>query len=139
MTPTEKLVYELILTGKSNAEIGAELGCTEKMVKFHATGIYKKNNVKSRSQLINKILTLKALESQATMLTTVQDTLADLAKLDLERRTLLQAQASAIKSNHKSKEEIEEAFRTTMVKMRIVPESATAVNMKAMLMGALGL
>lgn len=54
MTKHQMQVYTLIIEGKSNNQIGAELGLSEKTVKFHATSIYKCHNVKSRAELIVK-------------------------------------------------------------------------------------
>ena len=139
MTPAELVVYELVLTGKSNAAIAAELGLMEKTIKFHLTSIFKKNGVKSRAQLINKQLTLKSLENSANLIATVQSTLSDLAKIETERRFLLDAKTAELRATHRSKTEIEEALNNTFVKMHIVPEGTTASNMRNMFLGALGL
>jgi DNA-binding CsgD family transcriptional regulator len=48
----EAEVAELVTKGLSNKEVASQLFVTEKTVKFHLTNIYKKMNVKSRSQLI---------------------------------------------------------------------------------------
>src|SRR5437016_13070956 len=48
----EAEVAELVSKGLSNKEVANQLFVTEKTVKFHLTNIYKKMNVKSRSQLI---------------------------------------------------------------------------------------
>ena len=48
----ESEVTDLLTLGLTNKEIAARLFVTEKTVKFHLTNIYKKMNVKSRSQLI---------------------------------------------------------------------------------------
>lgn len=48
----EAEVAELVTKGLSNKEVANQLFVTEKTVKFHLTNIYKKMNVKSRSQLI---------------------------------------------------------------------------------------
>jgi len=48
----EAEVAELVTKGLSNKEVANQLFVTEKTVKFHLTNIYKKMNVKSRTQLI---------------------------------------------------------------------------------------
>jgi len=48
----ETEVAKIVSTGVSNKEAAAKLFITEKTVKFHLTSIYKKLNVKNRSQLI---------------------------------------------------------------------------------------
>ena len=48
----ETEVAELLTQGLPNKEIANRLFVTEKTVKFHLTNVYKKMNVKSRSQLI---------------------------------------------------------------------------------------
>lgn len=45
-------VAGLVTKGLANKEIANQLFVTEKTIKFHLTNIYKKMNVKSRSQLI---------------------------------------------------------------------------------------
>jgi len=139
MTPAEKNVYDLVLTGESNQSIANTLGITEKTVKFHLTSIFKQHAVKSRAQLINKQLTLKSLENSANLIATVQSTLSDLAKIEEERRFLVTAQTEELRATHRSKTEIEEALKNTFIKMHIVPEGNVAMNMKAMFLGALGL
>ena len=48
----EAEVAGLITKGLPNKEIANQLFVTEKTIKFHLTNIYKKMNLKSRSQLI---------------------------------------------------------------------------------------
>ena len=52
LTPTEKLVYELYIHGKSSKEILAELNIKENTLKYHNRNIYSKLGVSSRKQLI---------------------------------------------------------------------------------------
>lgn len=52
LTPKELEVKNLVIKGLSNKEIASDLFITEKTVKFHISHIYKKLDVKSRSQLI---------------------------------------------------------------------------------------
>lgn len=56
LTKREKEVVDLVTRGYSNKEIGQLLSITDKGVKFHLTNIFKKENVKSRAQLIVKYL-----------------------------------------------------------------------------------
>ncbi|KMM39457.1 response regulator [Guptibacillus hwajinpoensis] len=52
LTDREKEVLICLVSGKSNKEIGEELYISDKTVKIHVSKIYKKLNVKSRSQAI---------------------------------------------------------------------------------------
>lgn len=52
LSNAEQSVYNEIIQGKSNREIGETLFVTEKTIKFHLTNIYRKLNVKSRAELI---------------------------------------------------------------------------------------
>ena len=57
LTPSEKQVAMLVMQGLSNKTIAGNLSVTEKTIKFHLTNIYKKMEVKSRTQLIVKMFT----------------------------------------------------------------------------------
>jgi len=48
----EAEVASIVAKGMTNKEVAQKLFVTEKTVKFHLTNIYKKLQVKSRSQLI---------------------------------------------------------------------------------------
>lgn len=52
LTEREKEVLCCLVSGMSNKEIGEELYISDKTVKIHVSKIYKKLNVKSRSQAI---------------------------------------------------------------------------------------
>lgn len=52
MSRREIEVVKLAAKGFSNKELASQLFVTEKTIKFHLTNIYKKMEVKSRSQLI---------------------------------------------------------------------------------------
>lgn len=54
LTPRQKDVYDLILDGKSNKEIMAELFIENSTLKSHINQIYKKLNIKSRKELKSK-------------------------------------------------------------------------------------
>lgn len=56
LTERENEVLELILAGKSNKEIAADLIISENTVKTHARRIYSKYDVGSRAELISTIL-----------------------------------------------------------------------------------
>lgn len=50
LTPTERKILERIGSGMSNKEISAALGINDHTVKNHNTNIYRKLNVKNRTQ-----------------------------------------------------------------------------------------
>lgn len=56
LSKSELKVTQEVILGKSNREVAAICFITEKTVKFHLTNIYKKAGVKSRAQLIVKML-----------------------------------------------------------------------------------
>ena len=51
LTKVERSVYEGIVSGLTNKEIGEQLGSTERTIKFHITNVLKKARVRSRTQL----------------------------------------------------------------------------------------
>lgn len=55
ISKAEQLVINYLIQGYSNDEIGTQLCVSEKTVKFHLTNIYKKHEVKSRTELISKL------------------------------------------------------------------------------------
>lgn len=52
LTPTERIIYEFYLEGKSTKEIMAELNIKENTLKYHNKNIYGKLGVSSRKQLV---------------------------------------------------------------------------------------
>lgn len=58
LSPAETLVVDNLRLGLSNKEIAQRVFTCEKTVKFHLTNIYRKLNVKTRSELIAKSLGL---------------------------------------------------------------------------------
>lgn len=52
--PAEQRVYDLVVRGLSNKQVGEKLFITEKSVKFHLTSIYKFHGVKQRAELLVK-------------------------------------------------------------------------------------
>ena len=51
LSERQKKVYDLIISGKTNKEIMAELFIEQSTLKSHINQIYKKLNIKSRSEL----------------------------------------------------------------------------------------
>lgn len=56
LSDRERQVLQLLAVGKSNQEIGADLGITEGTVKFHVNHILSKLNVSDRTQAVVKAL-----------------------------------------------------------------------------------
>lgn len=52
LTPTERVVYDAYLTGKSSKEIMEQLNIKENTLKFHNKNLYSKLGVSSRKQLL---------------------------------------------------------------------------------------
>ena len=52
LTPTEHIIYDAYLDGKSTKEIMAELNIKENTLKYHNKNIYSKLGVSSRKQLV---------------------------------------------------------------------------------------
>ncbi len=59
LTRREKEISELLLSGKSNAEIAERLNVSERTVKGHITGIFSKYNIYRRGQLAGAMQTIK--------------------------------------------------------------------------------
>ena len=59
LTPTEKLVYDLYLDGKTSKEILKELNIKENTLKYHNRNIYNKLGISSRKQLLHIGLLLR--------------------------------------------------------------------------------
>jgi len=55
LTDRQRAVYDLIILGKSNKEIMAELFIEQSTLKSHINQIYRKLNIQSRSALKSKI------------------------------------------------------------------------------------
>jgi DNA-binding NarL/FixJ family response regulator len=52
LTPRERQIVELVLTGKTNRQIAEVLGLRERTVKYHMAGILGRFDVRSRTELI---------------------------------------------------------------------------------------
>ena len=54
-TPTERKVTELVVAGRTNKEVAAELFVSVKTVEVYLTRIYRKHGVRSRTELANAL------------------------------------------------------------------------------------
>jgi DNA-binding NarL/FixJ family response regulator len=54
LTPRERRVLELLRSGKTNAEIAAQVFLNEKTVRNHLSSVYRKLGVANRAQAIVK-------------------------------------------------------------------------------------
>jgi len=54
LTPREQSVLQLLVRGKSNKEIAATLGVTERTIKFHVSAIFTKLAVANRTEAVTK-------------------------------------------------------------------------------------
>lgn len=53
LSSREKEIFDLIVLGKSNKEIGMELNISVNTVKFHLKNVYEKLNIKNRREALN--------------------------------------------------------------------------------------
>jgi DNA-binding NarL/FixJ family response regulator len=60
LTEREQEVLQLILSGKSNKEIAANLSISENTVKTHVRNIFSKYDISSRAELISTLLRSKS-------------------------------------------------------------------------------
>ncbi len=60
LTPKESSIVEFLVKGLDNKEIAAKLNITELTVKTHLRNIYKKLNVKNRTQLVLMVMQLNS-------------------------------------------------------------------------------
>lgn len=58
LTKSEKIVMNLVCTGISNKDAASKVMVSDRTIKFHLTNIFKKLNVKSRTELIFKQLSV---------------------------------------------------------------------------------
>ena len=63
LTPTERMVYDLYLQGKSTAQVLEELNITQNTLKYHNRNIYGKLGLSSRKELLALALQESAQES----------------------------------------------------------------------------
>lgn len=54
LTMRERDVLPLIVSGKTNKEIGNALNITARTAKFHAASLFQKTNTKNRTELANR-------------------------------------------------------------------------------------
>ena len=53
LTPREREVFELIIRGKTNKEVGNALGATERTIKAHRHRVMEKMKVQSLAELVS--------------------------------------------------------------------------------------
>jgi RNA polymerase sigma factor (sigma-70 family) len=53
LTPRERQVFELIVAGKTNKQIGSILGATERTIKAHRHGVMEKMQVRTLAELVS--------------------------------------------------------------------------------------
>ena len=53
LTPRERQVFELIIRGKTNKQIGLALDCTERTVKAHRQRVMEKTQVRTLAELVS--------------------------------------------------------------------------------------
>lgn len=58
LTPTERIIYNAYLAGKSSKEVMSELNIKENTLKFHNKNLYSKLGVSSRKQLLSIVMHL---------------------------------------------------------------------------------
>ena len=59
LTPTERVIYDAYLDGKSSKDILSDLNIKENTLKFHNKNLYSKLNISSRKQLLSIAVQLK--------------------------------------------------------------------------------
>jgi FixJ family two-component response regulator len=58
LTPRERQVLDLVVTGKLNKQIAAQLGAAEKTVKIHRGRVMRKMEAESVAELVRMMHTL---------------------------------------------------------------------------------
>jgi len=53
LTPREREVFELVVRGKMNKQIAAQLGTTERTIKAHRQRVMEKTKVQSLAELVS--------------------------------------------------------------------------------------
>jgi DNA-binding NarL/FixJ family response regulator len=64
LTPSELRLAELVATGSKNHEIADELFLSSKTVEWHLSKLYRKLNVRSRTELVAKLVRHRATSSR---------------------------------------------------------------------------
>ena len=77
LTRQQNLIYQKIVEGYSNVQIGDFMGLSEKGVKFHVTSILKTFKVTSRSELIAKHFDSKKQEEKGAIMSLVKSELSE--------------------------------------------------------------
>jgi FixJ family two-component response regulator len=65
LTPREREVFELVVRGKVNKQIGYALGCTERTIKAHRHRVMEKMQVRSLAALVSLAEQIGVLDSAA--------------------------------------------------------------------------
>jgi RNA polymerase sigma factor (sigma-70 family) len=65
LSPREREVFGLIVEGRTNKEIAAQLSISESTVKFHVSAILKKCGARSRLDVVREHVVAPALEPVA--------------------------------------------------------------------------
>ena len=53
LTPRERQVFELVIRGKTNKQVGNALGATERTIKAHRHKVMEKMQVRSLAELVS--------------------------------------------------------------------------------------
>jgi FixJ family two-component response regulator len=53
LTPTERKVFDLVVRGKLNKQIGLDLGTTERTIKWHRHNLMQKLGIRSLAELVS--------------------------------------------------------------------------------------
>jgi|SRR5689334_24461165 len=64
LSPRERQVFSLILGGRTNKEIAAQLGISESTAKFHVSAILKKCGARSRMDIVREHKIAPVLQPQ---------------------------------------------------------------------------
>jgi FixJ family two-component response regulator len=64
LTPSERKVFDLVVRGKLNKQIAAELGSTERTVKWHRHNLMEKIGLPSVAELVTMAERLRLIDPQ---------------------------------------------------------------------------
>src|SRR3954469_3347592 len=81
LSPAQLKVVNEVLKGKSNVEIAASLNLKVKTIKFHLSHVYKRLNIRSRTQLIARC---SAQYEQNLMESTLRNAFAQVDRVQAE-------------------------------------------------------
>jgi RNA polymerase sigma factor (sigma-70 family) len=66
LTPREREVFDLVIRGKTNKQIGNALGCTERTIKAHRHRVMEKMQVQSLAELVSLAERVGVLDSASS-------------------------------------------------------------------------